>query len=258
MLARFRHLFSRVAQAAKERGWRAVVVACLRWGLQYVLGRRAVRRGVPPTTFSWRGSELRYAHHGYHYTWLNERAVEVALAEEVLTAHRGARVLEVGNVMSHYLPVTHDVVDKYEHAPGVVNADVVDLGDARDYDLILSVSTLEHVGLDEDLQDPGKPARAIEALKRLLAPGGLLWVTVPVGYNAALDRQLRDGTLGFDRLDALRRDRRRNLWREVPLGDVWDASYDRLLYTAHGLVVAEFRRPGTSLSQGGGTPVTRW
>ena len=110
-------------------------------------------------------------------------------------------------------------------------------------DLIISISTLEHVGLDEDVLDPAKPGRAIEMLKDLLAPGGRLWVTVPVGYNPDLDAQLRDGSLGFTDLAALRREDARNAWRQVPLDEVWDATYDRLLYTAHGLVVAEYARP---------------
>jgi hypothetical protein len=35
-------------------------------------------------------------------------------------------ILEIGNVTSHSYPVTHDVLDKYEIADGVVNEDVTD------------------------------------------------------------------------------------------------------------------------------------
>ena len=94
-----------------------------------------------------------YLNHRYNYTWLNERAVETALAFEVLRDHAGQDVLEIGNVMSQYVSVDHLVVDKYEHAPGVVNADVVDLHLDAKFDLILAVSTLEHVGLDEETLD---------------------------------------------------------------------------------------------------------
>ena len=39
-------------------------------------------------------------------------------------------MLEVGNVLRHYRPqLDHLVVDKYEHAPGVLNRDVLDLDD---------------------------------------------------------------------------------------------------------------------------------
>jgi hypothetical protein len=184
-----------------------------------------------------------YLNHRYNYTWLNERPVETALAFEVLRDHAGQDVLEIGNVMSQYVSVDHLVVDKYEHASGVVNADVVDLHLDAKFDLILAVSTLEHVGLDEETLDPDKPCRAISRLKGLLKPGGLLWVTLPVGYNTDLDHQLRAGDLGFTRLRAMVREDARNKWRQVPVEQVWQEGYDRLLYTAHGLVVAEYVAP---------------
>jgi hypothetical protein len=99
------------------------------------------------------------------------------------------------------------------------------------------------VGLDEDVLDPGKPARAIAHLASLLAPGGRLWCTVPVGYNDGLDEALREDGLGFDRLTALRRTGRDNRWAQVPVEQVWGIPYDRLLYTAHAIVVAELVRP---------------
>ncbi len=184
-----------------------------------------------------------YFRHAYNYTWLNERAVEVSLALEVLDAHAGGEVLEIGNVLGHYRPSEHLVIDKYEVAPGVVNADVADYETDRRFDLVLAVSTIEHVGLDEELKDPGKATRSLLHLKSLLKPGGVLWVTLPVAYNRDLDAQVRAGDVGFTRLGALRRDEHRNRWREVPAEQVWSATYDRLLYTAHGVVVGEYVAP---------------
>lgn len=223
----------RVGASVRERGPVLVAADCAAWGLGYVRGRLP----GPGGTFSYAGEQVPYFRHPYNWTWLNERAVEVALAERALAARPGARVLEVGNVLAHYRPVTHDVVDKYERAPGVRNADVLDL--AGRYDLVVSVSTLEHVGLDEDVRDPGKPVRAVRRLRELLAPGGRLWVTLPVAYNPDLDAAVRDGRIAFDSLAALRREPRANVWRQVPVAEVWDAPYDRLLYTAHGLLVGE-------------------
>lgn len=220
-----------------------MLVDCVRWVTLWVLGRPRARR-PSRACFEWDGRRVAYFHHPYHYTWLNERAVETALALEVLREHAGQNVLEIGNVLSHYVPVDHLVVDKYEHGPGVVNADVVDLALEERFGLVLAVSTLEHVGLDEDARDRHKVGRAIERLKDLLEPGGLLWVTLPVGYNPDLDAQLRAGALGFTRLRALIREKTRNRWREVPVDQVWQAGYDRLLYTAHGVVVAEYVAPG--------------
>jgi hypothetical protein len=65
--------------------------------------------------------------------------------------YKERNILEIGNVLSHYFPVNHDIVDKYEKADGVINQDVVHFYSPKKYDLIVSVSTLEHVGWDEDL-----------------------------------------------------------------------------------------------------------
>ncbi|MGY1714460.1 class I SAM-dependent methyltransferase [Geodermatophilus sp. SYSU D01106] len=234
---------ARVLQHTRQRGAVPVAAACLSWGTRWALGR--ARAGRPWTaTVRHEGTEHRLLRHPYHWTWLNERAVEVPLAEAVLDAAPAAhgpapRVLEVGNVLSHYRPVTHDVVDKYERAPGVRNADVVDLdGDGR-YDLVLAISTLEHVGFDEEPRDPGKAARAVRRLHELLAPGGHLWATVPVGYNPDLDEALRTGALPFSRLTALRATGPGARWEQVPVEEVWGTPYDWLLYTARAVVVAE-------------------
>ena len=58
-----------------------------------------------------------YFHHRYNVTWLNERCVEIPIIRSVLQAHPGVRLLEVGNVLSHYdIELTHPVVDLYEKA----------------------------------------------------------------------------------------------------------------------------------------------
>jgi uncharacterized protein DUF268 len=225
---------ARLSQAARERGPLTVAGSCLSWGARYALGR--VR---PGGSFEWDGQSVPLFHHRYHYTWMNERCVELALARRVLDEHPGASILEVGNVLGHYMDTGHTVVDLYERAPGVVNEDVADFDPGRRYDLILSLSTIEHVGFDEDVIDPDKPLRAVERLRGLLEPGGLLWLTVPVGYNPSLDERVRDGRLPADRVRALRRERGR--WGEVEPARVWDAQYDRLLFTASGVVVCELR-----------------
>lgn len=230
----------RVRSHARTRGLVPVLADCASWGARWAVGRPGAGRSSA-ATFRYDGADHPYLRHAYNYTWLNERAVEVPLAAAVLAATGAdpARVLEIGNVLAHYRPVAHTVVDKYEQAPGVHNIDVVDIDLPGPFDLVLAVSTLEHVGLDEAVRDPEKPARAIERLASLLAPGGRLWCTFPVGYNDALDEQLREDRLGFTRLTALRRVGRNNRWEQVPVEDVWGVRYDWLLYTAQAIVVAE-------------------
>jgi SAM-dependent methyltransferase len=239
----------RVTDHARSRGVGPVLTDCATWATRWAAGRPLAGRPTA-ATFGHEGVQRPYDRSAYNYTWLNERAVELPLAAAQLEAAERAgvdpaRILEVGNVLGHYRTVAHAVVDKYERAPGVHNVDVVDLDLAGPFDLILAVSTLEHVGFDEDVQDPGKPARAVARLAAALAPGGRLWCTFPVGYNPALDAALREGSLGFTRLTALRRTGRTNRWTQVPAEQVWGVAYDWLLYTAHAVIVAELVRPAT-------------
>ena len=62
----------------------------------------------------------------------------------------------------------------------------------------------------------------------------------PGRLQPELDRQVRAGGLGFTRLRALRRDERATAGARSRSTQVWSARYDRLLYTAHGVVVAEY------------------
>jgi SAM-dependent methyltransferase len=227
----------RARHEIRSEGIAGFAVHATRWLVQYAAGIPSSAFGTS-RTFVYRGGSHEYLVHRHHYTWLNERAVEVPIARAaVAAAAADGRVLEVGNVLGHYGSVGHLVVDRYEQAPGVINADVLDFEDEAGFDLIVSVSTLEHVGWDERPRDAGAAERAFTHLKGLLTPGGRLVVTLPVGYNVHLDEAIRTGHFELSELRALRRDERHNRWREVDPADVWGAPYDSLLCTAHGIVV---------------------
>ncbi len=190
-----------------------------------------------PSTFTFRGNSYRYFWHRYNATWRNERAVEIPVARSFLAGIPAENVLEIGNVLSHYGPVSHQVVDKYERAEGVVNADVCDFKPDRNYELILSISTLEHVGWDEEPRDPAKVLKAFDNLRALLAPAGRLMVTIPLGYNPPLDQMINEGKISFTDKVYLKRDQTRNMWREVRSEDVRHPHYDRQASAAHELLV---------------------
>jgi SAM-dependent methyltransferase len=225
---------TRLRAAVGARGLRPVGGDFARWGTRLVAGLAWTLRGRRGT-FAFRGERHPYLVHRHKRTWLTERAVEVPVVQAIVDRHAGARVLEVGNVLSHYRPQRHLVVDKYERAPGVVNRDVLELGDLGRFDLVVAISTVEHVGWDETPRDPAKAVAAIGALRSLLAPGGTLVVTVPVGYNRALDAALRDGQVSFSELTALRRSGGTS-WREARPEEVWAVPYDFLMYSARAVL----------------------
>jgi hypothetical protein len=194
-----------------------------------------VRQYLRHRTFSFRDRVYRYFWHSYNRTWMNERSVEVPIIWQIVKQHRGRRVLEVGNVLSHYFPVCHEILDKYESGHGIINEDVVNFCPADRYDLIVSISTLEHVGWDETPRDPEKALRAVENLRGLLAPGGRLVVTIPLGYNPEMDQFLRAGRIPLSERYCLRRPASGKRWEEASWEDTQQAQYDQ--NCANGLVI---------------------
>jgi hypothetical protein len=230
-------LVARTRAAVRTRGARPVAGDLVRWGTRMLAGAPWTPAGAHGT-FELDGEHHRYLYHRYKRSWLTERAVEVPVAQVEVDRCSGGRILEVGHVLGHYRHTSHVVVDKYERAPGVLNLDVLELGDLGPFDLIVAVSTLEHVGHDESPRDPAAAPRAVAALRERLAPGGRLLVTVPAGYNPAFDAALRDGAIATRSLTALRRVGGATRWQQVPPAQAWAAPYDFLLYSARAVVFA--------------------
>lgn len=187
--------------------------------------------------FTLAGVEYPYFYHWYNRTWMNERTVEIPIVRQILTARPGASVLEVGNVLQHYFKRDHEVVDKYEKADGVQNIDVVDFQTNKKFDVIVCISTLEHVGWDDPPRDPEKPVRALEHLKSLLAPGGKIMVTIPIGYNPDIDQLLGKGRLAFDSLRFLKRITPDNRWVEMDWNGVSGSKYNTPFPAANALAI---------------------
>lgn len=179
------------------------------WSWQYY------KRFTPNKTFTFQGKSYKYFYNFYNLTWKNERAVEVPIIWDYVEQQRGKRILEVGNVLSWYFPIQHEVLDKYEIADGVINQDIVNYSPTEKYDLIVSISTLEHVGWDETPREPQKVFQAIEHLKTLLKPNSKMVITVPLGYNTALDGLLKEKRLNFTRQVFMKRGSKNPEWIEI-------------------------------------------
>ena len=106
---------------------------------------REIKIPIIPT-FTLNNKEYNYFYHEYHKTWQNERKVEIALGLKFLEYY--PNLLEVGNVLSHYIETKHDIVDLYEKSTisssRYFNEDIMLFNPKKQYDAILSISTLEH------------------------------------------------------------------------------------------------------------------
>jgi hypothetical protein len=226
-----------------------------------------------PQQFTFNKRQYRYFYHSRNKTWQNERAIEVPIICREIKKHEAQRILEVGNVLSHYYPVYHDIVDKWEEAPGVTNADIRNFDTSKDYDLIVSISTIEHVAYDElvgiatiehisyDYDELTLKAQAIEEsesfeepvrdvienLKSHLSQGGEIFITVPLGFNPALDRLLKEKKI-FTDITYLKRISENNIWREVYDTEIHDVRYNWQSWHANVLAVCVFQRIPNSLA----------
>ena len=199
-----------------------------------------VLRRLPRKTFPFREATLECFYHAYNMTWACERCVEIPIARAYLDQHVGGRILEVGNVLSHYGPVTHDVLDRFEKGERVINQDIVDFRPSTNYGLIVSISTFEHIGFD-DAADGGSTAKiktAIQSCRQLLEPAGKLVLTVPIGYNPELDEMLRKGELPFEREFYLRRTGRRQ-WEPCDQRVALSCRYRKPFPYANAILAAE-------------------
>ena len=207
----------------------------------YVLAylyRKVFRR---KRTFACNGQEVEYFEHPYNRTWVNERAVEIPIIWNLMRKHVPADVLEIGNVISHYYQFGHTVVDKYEKGRSTIQQDVVDLALPKKYPLIVTISTMEHVGWDETPRTPGKHRQALNVLRSHLAPGGMLAVTLPIGYNPGMDKDLLEGALGFDEVLYFKRVTQED-WRQTGMEDVRDEKYGVPFRAANGLAIGFVQR----------------
>jgi SAM-dependent methyltransferase len=240
---------ARIRAVAHDRGLLRALLLAVKWvvwdgnALLAFIGYLYHRERDALRTFTFAGRTYSYFCHRYNNTWRNERAVEVPIIRALLEENRGKRVLEVGDVLSHYIPVGHDVLDKYDGNDRVIRQDVAEYRTPKKYDLIVSISTLEHVGWDESPRDPQKVQRAIANLKSMLAPGGQIVATVPLGYNPALDSIIRDGELPFTRCSYMKRMPGDNRWLEMDWPGVAGSEYN-FHVSANALLIGTIENGG--------------
>lgn len=178
-----------------------------------------------------------YFCHPYNDTRHNERAIEIPVALNYIDSFRKndrIKILEIGNVMSHYCLFPHQVIDKYEKSDITsdklifINEDVRNFDTSIKYDLIFSVSTIEHVGYDSN-ESTDCIVDLIKKIRSLLNKDGIALLTFPIGVNPFLDKHLREHNLEFDSTTCMKRGEY-NEWTQVPLDWAWDEEHIETVY----------------------------
>lgn len=167
--------------------------------------------------FQFDSHQYEYMDRAYNFTRFNERRVEIPIMQYELAKHDDGKVLEVGNVLSHYMPIRHHVIDKYEKSSLACfeNADAATYQSSRKYDLIVSISTMEHVGWDDTPRDPGRLTLAFGNLRSFLERDAELICSFPMGYNRWLDDLVLNQKMPFKKIRYLQRVSWRNEWVEI-------------------------------------------
>jgi SAM-dependent methyltransferase len=129
----------------------------------------------------------------------------------------------------------------------MVRADIAQLPfDAANFDVVVSLSTIEHVGLDwYGAEQKGTDMHVAAEVQRVLRPGGLFLLTVPYGRAAltplhrVYDRARLDELLRcFERVETMYGVRDGNCWTLTPDAAVADAADSTDRVSAVALVVA--------------------
>ncbi len=189
--------------------------------------------------FEFSGSKLPYFYHKYRSTWANERIVEIPVFRDIISKSSGKRVLEIGNVMSHYDSATHDIIDKYENDPSIIREDILEFKPESKYDIIISISTFEHVGWDEEPRVPSKIFPVMDSVRGLLSEGGKLIFSIPIAYNPELDKFIFNRDIKIQNAYYMKRVSSSNHWIECSEEDAKKAKYGHPFFCANVLLIGE-------------------
>jgi hypothetical protein len=201
-----------------------------------------LRHNFSNASFELNGRSYKYFCSLFNFTFRTERAVEVPIALDYVKRNSNQAILEVGNVLNHYFKFKHDIVDKYENAEGVTNQDIVEYKTTKKYDLVISISTLEHVGYNEEPKDKNKVLAAIENMKSLLADSGVMLVTFPWGYNKSLDSLFVEGKLKFSEAYFLKRVSKNNDWKQVEFNEIKNSEFGNPYLYGNAIVIGKVNK----------------
>ena len=191
--------------------------------------------------FTLQNNKLKYFYHKYNNTFDNERIIEIPIVLFLMKKYKIFNYYELGNVLSNYGICGHPIIDKYDEDKSIIKEDIVSYNKPNSISNMISISTLEHVGWDEEIRSPNKIALAIDnILNKLLLKGGYFIFTVPIGYNPYLDEYLKiNRHLMFSHFTLIRTSKS-NEWIEVDFEKCIEKKFSSPFNNANGLFIGIF------------------
>lgn len=171
----------------------------------------------------------------------SERIVEIPLTIKLIQKTKFDSCLEIGDTVSKYFTFPHDIIDKYERRHNIIQADAYSYNFPVKYDLIISISTIEHIGKDEDKVFPEKAVLTLKRLMQQLNTHGLLFVTVPINYNEELDTFIRSNPSELN-ICFLARISFTNMWRQVSKETAFQHTYNYSYFHANSIAIITYIR----------------
>lgn len=165
-----------------------------------------------PNTFKFKNKMYYYCKSFDRYSFSTERAIEIPIILGEL--RENMNILEVGNVLHGHCKIKRDIIDKYERGKNVINCDILNYNPDKKYDRVVSISTLEHVGFDEEVVEPDKTIKAVEKMISLTKIGGKVIITVPLGHNPFMDSGIACHAISYTKIGMMERSSR-YIWEEI-------------------------------------------
>jgi hypothetical protein len=212
------------------------------------IGKKIMRKLIIPVSFLLLHKHFKIENLKYRYfvnknnSVYTERVVEIPYIIKFLNLQTDENLLEVGNVLSKYLKMSHTILDKYEIGENIINEDAVNYNPGKKFSNIVSISTFEHIGFDEPIREYGKMTEALLNIIGLLEENGRLVITVPLGYNPEVDDLIRSHRINFSKTHFLKRFSRLNLWKETSMDDALRFKYGSKYPAANAIAILVYQK----------------